>query len=489
MFKTDDAIGPYTLIRPLGQGLFGVVWLAERRSANVTTQVAFKIPFDEETNIRLVKDETKLWVLTEARLWALASNHPNILPIIEAGIYNDHVVIISEFVPEGSLEDWLKSYSGVAPSIEETIKMGIDILAGLEHLHKYNIIHRDLKPSNLLLKNQTPRVSDFGISRLLKGLDQSSFILGTPAYMPPEAFEGMLNEQSDIWSVGVILHRMIAGLLPFPQRDIELLKKAISIQDPEPLSQLVPLKIQEVISKSLQKKLDARYRTAMEMRLELEVIEREIAGRHSIIVNEPTHPKGFVTVKEENPAKAKDQRTIEPPKPKEAPSPTDLREKPVPTGFFTSKVFSRTLFFEEESIRYNQILETLRFYRDHLNKEFQILTKQANIIFLLWIGCVALGFCILVTGLITMLIGKIAEGTATTISTILVYFIQRVFQQREDYFRKLLSKKRKHLEYGNEWLLAIQSIDAIEDAHERMAQQKQLVRVLTDKLRETRRKK
>ncbi len=100
----------------------------------------------------------------------------------------------------------------------------------------------------------------------------------------------------------------------------------------------------------------------------------------------------------------------------------------------------------------------------------------------LWLGCVGLGFLVLLSGVVAMLFGRITEGVVTAASSGIVYFIQRLFQQREDYYRSLATAKNSHLEYGNHWLLVIQSIDSIENPTERAKRQSRLVAVLTDKL-------
>lgn len=81
-----------------------------------------------------------------------------------------------------------------------------------------------------------------------------------------------------------------------------------------------------------------------------------------------------------------------------------------------------------------------------------------------------------------MLAGSVSKGIAVTVSSIVTYFIQRIFQQREDYFRQLARQKNAHLEYGNYWLLAIQSVDAVEDPTERAKQQARLADVLAERL-------
>ena len=261
MFRAGDQIGPYILVNKIGRGAFGLVWLAERRTTITTTKVALKMPLDEDVNLEAIRQEANLWVH--------ASGHPNILPIIEADFYDDQVIIVSEYAPDGSLDDWLRQYGGAAPSIEVAVEMTSGILAGLQHLHSRHIIHRDLKPQNILLQGQTPRLADFGISRVLKSTSQSSIVAGTPIYMAPEAFEGKRNEQTDLWSVGVIFYQLLAGHLPFPQDDLASLMGAILKRNPDPLPLSVPMPLQQVLACCLSKDPALRYKSASEMRAAL----------------------------------------------------------------------------------------------------------------------------------------------------------------------------------------------------------------------------
>jgi len=258
MFRSGHQIGPYTLVSKLGRGAFGVVWLAERRTVITTTTVALKIPLDDEIDLEAIKQEAELWVR--------ASGHPNVLPIIEANIYEDQIVIASEYAPDGSLESRLTQSRSRALSVELAAEITSGILAGLEHLHERQIIHRDLKPANILFQGNTPRLGDFGISRILKSTIQSSVVAGTPAYMAPEAFEGKRSQQTDIWATGVILYQLLTGRLPFSQMDIPSLIAAILSSTPEVLPPTVPQTIKSIVEKALSRDVNRRYCTAMEMR-------------------------------------------------------------------------------------------------------------------------------------------------------------------------------------------------------------------------------
>jgi serine/threonine protein kinase len=247
MLRPGVQIGPYILTDKLGRGSFGVVWLAEKRTPLATTRVALKIPLDDELDMDAIKQE--------AAQWARASGHPNIIPIIEANIYDDQIVIASEYASEGSMHDWLNRHGGAAPSPDIAVRVMFGILDGLEHLHRQQ-----------LLQGQTPRIADFGISRIIKTTSQSVTIAGTYAYMAPEAFDGRRNEQTDVWAAGVIFYQMLTGRLPFPQKDSASLMAAILTRPPEPMPAEISARLQLVIARSLDKHPAQRFQSAAEMR-------------------------------------------------------------------------------------------------------------------------------------------------------------------------------------------------------------------------------
>jgi serine/threonine protein kinase len=261
MARKGDRIGPYTLLEKLGRGGFGVVWLAEKRTALAATRVALKLSNDDDVDLQVIQ--------REAAVWIEASGHPNVLPIIDADIYDEQVVIVSEYAPHGSLERWLNQHGGKAPTIAKAVEMADGILAGLAHLHAKRIIHRDLKPANILLSEETPRLVDFGLARVLKSSSHSHTVSGTYAYMPPETFEGHRSEQTDIWSAGVILYELLAGRLPYPQDSDASLISAILNKSPEPLPDGLSARLSEVVMRALRKNLSERYQTAREMRAAL----------------------------------------------------------------------------------------------------------------------------------------------------------------------------------------------------------------------------
>lgn len=246
---SGSSLGPYTLIRELGRGAFGVVWLGERRSDIATTQLALKLLKPDEIDVDSL--------IREAHLWVQASGHPNVIPIIEASVYDGQIVIVSEYAPDGSLSDWLEKKGGKADSVEEAAGLIVGILSGLKHLHSRAepIIHGDLKPSNILLQGDSPRLTDIGIGNVIK----TTTIAGTSPYMAPEALDGERTVQTDLWSVGVIFHQLITGELP------------ILNEEPEFPADM-PDELAQFIATALEKDPAQRYASAEEMQRELRLI-------------------------------------------------------------------------------------------------------------------------------------------------------------------------------------------------------------------------
>jgi citrate synthase len=273
MPAAGDKIGPYTLIEEIGKGGFGVVWLAKKASSVVELTFALKLAKDEDIDRNAFEHEVAIWLK--------ADGHPNVLRLIDAEVYDNRFVFVSEYLPEGSLADWLEKCQDRICSVTEAVRLASGILAGLDHLHTRQppILHRDIKPRNILLQAGTPKLADFGIARLLKVGTASSTIAGTYPYMAPEAFQGRLGKrtvQTDLWSVGVVLYEMISGRLPFPQEGVPELISAIINDDPDPLPTSVPAEIERIVFKALSRNPKDRYDSAAQMSESLRLAMREI---------------------------------------------------------------------------------------------------------------------------------------------------------------------------------------------------------------------
>ncbi len=145
-------------------------------------------------------------------------NHPNIVAILATIEQEGEQRIVMEYVPGGTLRDLLEKEGPL--SYERSLAITLELADALSRAHHLNIIHRDLKPDNVLLAaDGTPRLTDFGMARLTHDdvhLTQPGMIVGSPAYLSPEALRGEeLDARSDIWSFGVLLYELLAGHPPF----------------------------------------------------------------------------------------------------------------------------------------------------------------------------------------------------------------------------------------------------------------------------------
>jgi tetratricopeptide (TPR) repeat protein len=259
IYQVGDTIGKYTIIRELGSGTFGIVYLVEWLGSKGKRQGALKI----------LKDPKFKEILEEVSAWARVSHHPNILTFIGATEHDKQILLISDYANDGNLEDWIEAQAGKEASIKTAVSIMIGVLCGLEHLHSNGIVHRDIKPANILLKGGTPLLADFGLAR---GLDlvQSSILAGTLAYMSPELVEAVLSqglgipkyvrtEADDLWASAATFYQMLAGDLPFESVD------AIRFSNPNSLPPHVPRELCDFIEKALQKDISRRFQTAKEM--------------------------------------------------------------------------------------------------------------------------------------------------------------------------------------------------------------------------------
>jgi eukaryotic-like serine/threonine-protein kinase len=286
MFRSGDEIGHYTLIEKLGEGIFGEVWLAERRTPLSTERYALRLPSASLT------DPEMIW--QEGPRWQRLGGHRNVLPVVDVGEYDGQVFIAGEYAPEGSLEQWLKRNGRMA--FEEAVGTVIEVLEGLEFLHSHQIIHGDLTPSNILFKDGTPRLADFGLSRVLQPDttgDGRRKSLRDLRYLAPETLEGRRSFQTDIWSVGVILYELLTGTLPPPQTMPDSLSAILTPMPPMP--EFIPSELARVIAKALAGAPENRYRTAAEMRADLFWFRNISVVQKNCVIIGSAPPEDFYT--------------------------------------------------------------------------------------------------------------------------------------------------------------------------------------------------
>jgi serine/threonine protein kinase len=268
MLQIGDEIKDYTLVKFLGKGGFGEVWLAEKKIELADKRVPFALKFITGESRGGADLET---VKREVNTWIEASGNKQVVSVLDGFLHDDMFVIVSEYADGGSLRQWLRNNGGKAPTVEKAVELMGGVLDGLTHLHSNKIVHRDLKPENILLKGEVPCITDFGVSRVIETLSFGDTFgtnaAGSPHYMSPESFERIVpSPQVDVWSAGVILYEMLCGKFPYQADTVPALVFEIITKDPKPMPPTIPQEIQNVVKKALSKHAVERYATAKEMR-------------------------------------------------------------------------------------------------------------------------------------------------------------------------------------------------------------------------------
>ena len=236
-------IGPYKLLGILGEGGYGIVYLAEQHEP-IRRRVALKI-------IKPGMDTKQVIARFEAERQALALfNHPNIAHVYEAGITKaGRPYFVMEHVKGMPITEHCDQEKS---GIEERLKLFLDICDAIQYAHQKGIIHRDIKPSNILVsidsKRAVPKVIDFGVAKAISQpltertlYTEQGQLIGTPEYMSPEQAEMTsqdIDTRSDVYSLGVVLYELLTGVLPFdPEtlRDagIDRLRQIIREEEPK----------------------------------------------------------------------------------------------------------------------------------------------------------------------------------------------------------------------------------------------------------------
>jgi serine/threonine protein kinase/DNA-binding SARP family transcriptional activator len=213
-------------------------------------------------------------------------SHPNIIPLLAFYEHEGSYNLVMEYLPGGTLRNRLERENALP--VEQAVEIALELADALSRAHHLHILHRDLKPENILLDGDGhPRLIDFGLAQLQGNdsrLTQAGMLLGSPAYMSPEAIQGKeLDQRSDIWSFGVLLFEMLAGRLPFEGEQFHSLMNQILNQEAPSLQQYCPdvhPALAQLVASMLEKDRDQRLPGIRQAAAQLEAIR---AGKAALL--------------------------------------------------------------------------------------------------------------------------------------------------------------------------------------------------------------
>jgi protein kinase-like protein len=259
-------VAQYHIMQPIGRGAMGVVYKAidETLDREVAIKVLNPDVADPETVLRFRAEASTL-----ARL-----NHPAIATVYELFRADSDLLMVMEFVRGETLEQVCRRLGALPP--DQAAYFVDEILSGLDYAHRAGIVHGDIKPANIMVTDRGAiKIMDFGTARV-RGAEfaaLSGHVMGTPAYMAPEQVLGQpLDGRADLYAVGVILYRLLAGTLPFnTATTVAMVQKQVS-EAPPPLHvhrDSLPGWCEEIVQRALAKASVARFQTAEEFRATL----------------------------------------------------------------------------------------------------------------------------------------------------------------------------------------------------------------------------
>ncbi|MFL6261849.1 MAG: serine/threonine-protein kinase [Thermoanaerobaculia bacterium] len=271
-------VGRYRILRFLGAGAMGEVYLAEdpqidRKLAIKTVRLAGRPQEIEDRKRRLLREARAAGRLL----------HPNVVTLFDAGEAAGLLYLAFEFVEGTDLAARLEPEQQRL-SLRQVLRVVRQAAEALDYAHGQGIVHRDIKPSNILLDRAgRVKVTDFGIAKMAgqsTELTMAGSVMGSPQYLSPEQIRGEdLDGRSDIFSLGVVLYEMLSGRRPFEGDTITTLVYQILHKDPPPVSELraVPPRVEELLRGMLAKSRDERIPNAGEVARELAAIEAELS--------------------------------------------------------------------------------------------------------------------------------------------------------------------------------------------------------------------
>jgi serine/threonine protein kinase len=280
-----EKIGKYVIIKEVGRGSTGTVYLSH--DAYYGRDVAIKV-----YNIDTGGDEDRARIarkmfLSEAHLVGMLQ-HPNILPIYDAGEENGYCYIVSEHVHGArTLAAYCRADNLLR--IDDAVEIIFKCAKALHYAHSRGVIHRDVKPSNIMLTQDSDvRIIDFGIA-LVSDSDISRIegIAGSPSYMSPEQVQSQeLSNRSDLYSLGAVMYELLTGSRPFRAGNLQKLLHQIVYATAPPIHTMradIPEDLENVVAMALQKEPAKRYKSGLDFAAELTRVHQKLREQNARI--------------------------------------------------------------------------------------------------------------------------------------------------------------------------------------------------------------
>jgi serine/threonine-protein kinase len=281
MAKKTQRIGRYKILGELGRGAMGVVYKAE--DPNLDRVVALKtIVLEADAEGR--KEYEKRFFLEAKAAGKL--NHPNIVTVYDFGEEDGVAYLAMELVEGTDLRVKLKEKAGEGLPAADAVDIAQQIAEGLGYAHERGIVHRDIKPGNIMLQPRgQAKIMDFGLARMRVADHKTStgMVLGTPKYMSPEQVAGQpVDQRSDIFSLGIVLHEMLTGARLFAGEDAPQMMHNVVHMEHEPPTRIrpeLPAMLDFVVARALKKDATLRYQDAFEFSADLGNCLAELKGK------------------------------------------------------------------------------------------------------------------------------------------------------------------------------------------------------------------
>jgi serine/threonine protein kinase len=268
--RIPEKIGKYVIVKEVGRGSTGVVYLSH--DPYYRRDVAIKV-YNLESHDEDRQRVTRKMFLSEAHMVGMLQ-HPNILPIFDAGEEGGHYYIVTEHVHGARTLSAYCKPDNLLP-VDDVVEIMYKCAKALHYAHSRGVIHRDIKPSNIMLTQANDvRIIDFGIALVADSdISRIEGIAGSPSYMSPEQVQSLeITNRSDLYSLGAVLYEMLTGFRPFRGGNLSKLLHQIVYATAQPIHALrpdIPEVLETSVAKALQKDPAKRYRNGLELAADL----------------------------------------------------------------------------------------------------------------------------------------------------------------------------------------------------------------------------